>query len=400
MPDSEIVVNGIIQVRRDTTDAWSSASPLREGELGWDKEKKVLVVGDGSTAFAGLTPVGTDETLKAQVSGLETSKADAEQVYTKTEADEKFVAQILTGDTGKATIFNEADGGGAKFEQTGGLTSFVGVHDGSTGGFKVAAQIYALRESGGKKIGTRLNVFEDKITYLSKEENPQNETQFDDAEHELAVKKDITGIQAILSQKVDESGLEDKIAEALNQKFTESVAFQFKGSVTDAAQLTEKQGEAKAGDVWQVTGEDQQLYVWDGDSWGTFGRPGEMDISSKVDREITGTNGKALVFNEKDGGGAKFEHTDGLHSFVGVNDGGKSGLAAQIYALENAEGQWKGSRLNVYQKGIFYIPQSAGEKAKDDQDYELVVKADLKSFNPFEGKTVVLDGGSAAPAES
>ena len=81
---------------------------------------------------------------------------------------------------------------------------------------------------------------------------------------------------------------------------------------------------------------------------------------------VTGTNGKALIFNEKDGGGAKFEHTDGTWSAVAVNDGGATGIAAQIYAVNN--GTKKGTRLNVTTNGMFYTngATSAAYEAIDE----------------------------------
>lgn len=74
-----------------------------------------------------------------------------------------------------------------------------------------------------------------------------------------------------------------------------------------------------------------------------------------VEREIQGANGKALIFNESDGGGAKFENKDGVNSFVGVSDEGENGLAAQIYALKkNESNKYVGTRINVTKDGIYY----------------------------------------------
>ena len=81
----------------------------------------------------------------------------------------------------------------------------------------------------------------------------------------------------------------------------------------------------------------------------------QPDLSNFVQRAVDGSNGKALIFNETDGGGAKFEHNDGTWSFVGVNDGGENGLAAQIYALKkNANNKYVGTRINVTKGGIYY----------------------------------------------
>jgi len=102
-------------------------------------------------------------------------------------------------------------------------------------------------------------------------------------------------------------------------------------------------------------------------------------LSGKTDKSISGTNGTAFIFNESDGGGAKFEHKDGSEVFVGVNDGGKSGLMAQIYADELVEGRWVGSRINVYHDGIFYtsLAEVADGVAKNDAMHEIAVRKDI-----------------------
>lgn len=95
-----------------------------------------------------------------------------------------------------------------------------------------------------------------------------------------------------------------------------------------------------------------------------------------------GTNGTARLFNEKDGGGAKFEHKDGSEAFVGVNDGGKNGLMAQIYADIEENGQWVGSRINVFHDGIYYVSKAAQKAgaAKDDADREIATIGDIKAL--------------------
>ena len=90
-------------------------------------------------------------------------------------------------------------------------------------------------------------------------------------------------------------------------------------------------------------------------------------------REINGANGRALVFNESDGGGTKFEHRDGTWSFAGVNDGGANGLAGQIYAVDSSTKT--GTRINVTKGGIYYT------NGKNNMSYEpadeIATKRDL-----------------------
>ena len=76
------------------------------------------------------------------------------------------------------------------------------------------------------------------------------------------------------------------------------------------------------------------------------------EINNKTDRQVVGSNGRALMFNENDGGGAKFENNDGTWSFVGVNDGGAGGLDAQVYAVN--KDTKAGARINVSTTGAYY----------------------------------------------
>jgi len=96
-------------------------------------------------------------------------------------------------------------------------------------------------------------------------------------------------------------------------------------------------------------------------------------------KSITGTNGVGLIFNEADGGGAKFEHNDGTEVFVGVNDGGENGMMAQIYADKSVNGQWVGSRINVYHDGIYYVSKTAQQagSVKNDPNCEIATKGDV-----------------------
>lgn len=100
-------------------------------------------------------------------------------------------------------------------------------------------------------------------------------------------------------------------------------------------------------------------------------------ISSKVNAVIEGTNGTATIFNEADGGGARFVNKDGIESFVGVNDGGENGLAAQIYADKYVDGKWQGAKIDVTNGGIYYTvgDDSFGDRAVDGN--EIAVKGDV-----------------------
>lgn len=116
---------------------------------------------------------------------------------------------------------------------------------------------------------------------------------------------------------------------------------------------------------------------------------GLIDTSDFVVREIVNDDGgTALIFNEPTGGGAKYTHQDGTESFVGVNNGGENGMVAQIYADKNVDGNWIGSRINVYQKGIFY--HNAEDKASsgyvaDDPAHEIATIGDIPDVSGMQG---------------
>ena len=103
-------------------------------------------------------------------------------------------------------------------------------------------------------------------------------------------------------------------------------------------------------------------------------------LNTKTTQEVVGANGTSYVWNESSGGGARFVHNDGTESFVGVNDGGENGMVAQIYADKNVDGNWIGTRVNVYQKGAFYF--NAEDKASDsyvgdDPAHEIATLGDI-----------------------
>ena len=84
---------------------------------------------------------------------------------------------------------------------------------------------------------------------------------------------------------------------------------------------------------------------------------------TKVDREISSDEGRALIFNVSYGGGAKFENNNGIESFVGVHNG-DNGIVAQIYADKMIDGKWNGAKLDVTHSGMYYTvgDQNAAER--------------------------------------
>ena len=84
---------------------------------------------------------------------------------------------------------------------------------------------------------------------------------------------------------------------------------------------------------------------------------------TKVDREISSDEGRALIFNESVFAGAKFENNNGIESFVGVHNG-DNGIVAQIYADKMIDGKWNGAKLDVTHSGMYYTvgDQNAAER--------------------------------------
>ena len=105
----------------------------------------------------------------------------------------------------------------------------------------------------------------------------------------------------------------------------------------------------------------------------------DAKLANKTDYIVNGANGRALIFNETDGGGAKFEHNDGTWSFAGVNDGGADGLAAQVYAVDSQNG-YKGTKLDVTVGGLYYTKGEESGKPlaqRDVEKNEVAVKGDI-----------------------
>ena len=108
------------------------------------------------------------------------------------------------------------------------------------------------------------------------------------------------------------------------------------------------------------------------------------DLSNKVDQEIKIEDGRALIFNESDGGGSKVERKiDGVDyaSFAGVNSDVKDGIGAQIYDIDvNAN---RGVKLDVTRNGIYYTngdDSSLAPALRDVEDNEIVVRKDIKDL--------------------
>lgn len=106
----------------------------------------------------------------------------------------------------------------------------------------------------------------------------------------------------------------------------------------------------------------------------------KAEEAKKVDKEITSADGKALIFNEKSGGGAKFENVNGVESFVGVNDG-SNGLYAQIYADKMVEGKWTGVKIDIGESGAYYTVGNKSAAERMVEDNEIATKKDISALH-------------------
>ena len=120
----------------------------------------------------------------------------------------------------------------------------------------------------------------------------------------------------------------------------------------------------------------------------------QQDLSNYVEKIVNGPNGKALVFNEAVGGGAKFEHNDGTMSFTGVNDGGENGITGQIYTVKKIGNKYVGTRINMTLDGFYYT--SNADSSAFTADDEIATKGDITAISSAD-KTVYITetaGGS------
>ena len=94
----------------------------------------------------------------------------------------------------------------------------------------------------------------------------------------------------------------------------------------------------------------------------------------------------AQMWNESDGGGSQYYNkADDVISYVGVNDGGKDEICAQIYSKNKTTNV--GSRLNINPNGMFY---KVSENAQFTENDELAVKGDVANSKE-ELETIIVE---------
>lgn len=160
-------------------------------------DNKSIYLTDGKIEIAGYAEAIVGQLLRKGENGLEWFTFDADSI--------NAVPKISIGENGKSYVFNEPDGGGVKFVNNNGLESFIGVHDGTGEGDLegMAAQIYAdKKDETGKYIGSRINVYQDKICYVSQMEK-ESGVNAKDAGQEIATIGDVNEVKKDVVMNTD-----------------------------------------------------------------------------------------------------------------------------------------------------------------------------------------------------
>lgn len=333
-------------------------------------------------------------------------------------AEATKVDKTVQGTNGKAIIFNEADGGGAKFEHNDGTWSFTGVNDGGKDG--VAAQIYAVDSNAGYK-GSKLDVTTNGIFYTSGDASLLPAAQRDVSDNEVVVWADIKNIPGGMrfigvGELLAGQELEAAIKATYEDNHYAYPGDRKVGDIVILADGTEyKEFIYTTAEGWVELG-DSSLYATkvelateaaariSGDATLQGNIEAEAatraaEDAKKVDKEIaTAGVGKAIIFNEADGGGAKYEKADGTASFVGVNQDTNGGIGAQLYDIDVASN--KGTKIDVTKNGVYYtkgddsaLPAAqrdvaANELVTQSQVNELASGKVDKPVEPVSGKGV------------
>lgn len=302
------------------------------------------VVADAPEDFDTLKEVAdyiaSDKTKAAEIeiaiSNLQNQKADASTVYTKDEADAKFLTehQDLSDYALKSEIPDVSN--------------------------------FATKDEVAEVEGKIPSVDGLATTEYVNSEIERVEEEIPDVTN-LATKAEV---EAVAAQIPSIEGLvtEEQLTEAVSDKAT----------IAQVAAVDQKVDAIVIPDISNLA---TKAEVADGDASvlnNVLGKMWNKGTDCFYTKKVT--NGKtALIFNENDGGGSIFETSD-LKSFVGTNDGGdiSTGVHVQIYSKSKADN--KGARLNVNPTGIFY---GVGTSAVISPETEIAVKGDIPSVEGF-----------------
>ena len=284
--------------------------------------------------------IASDKTRAAEIeiaiSNLQSQKADASTVYTKDEADAKFLTehQDLSDYALKSDIPDISN--------------------------------LATKDELAEVEGKIPSVDAFATTEYVNSEIERVEEEIPDVTN-LATK---TEVEAVAAQIPSIDGLvtEEQLTEAVSDKAT----------IAQVAAVDQKVDAIVVPDISNLA---TKVEVAEGDASvlnNVLGKMWNKGTDCFYTKKVT--NGKtALIFNENDGGGSIFETSD-LKSFVGTNDGGdiSTGVHVQIYSKSKADN--RGARLNVNPTGIFY---GVGTSAVISPETEIAVKGDIPSVDGF-----------------
>lgn len=103
----------------------------------------------------------------------------------------------------------------------------------------------------------------------------------------------------------------------------------------------------------------------------------KISVENRVERQILSNGNEALIFNESDGGGAKFTNAaKNTIAFAGVNDG-SGNIDVQLYALDKTTKT--GTRININKNGAYYTVKNSMAFTAED---EIATKRDLDQTAP------------------
>lgn len=409
-------------------------------QIVWDQVKAKFIDNDELAEFLAkyekIEDLQRDYADRAELTEiLADYVTDAELAQALAQIAQDYVKGKLVGSKGKSFIFNEQDGGGAKFEGNDGVVSYVGTHD-NIGG-EVGAQIYVDKANGEES--TIIDITQNGAYYTKGEIKPG--AQRDVEANEIATKGDIAAIHQAEYSLTKEADPGDyaavyhltkdgvNVGEAINiakdqmlksvevkvcaEKDVPVEGLEVGDKYLDFTFLVEKGEEVHryiaikdmvkpytAGEGIIITSDnaiavdeeviatveyvdanisDTMNYVMQEDAAERAARIAGDNL--KVDKELQGANGKAYIFNESDGGGAKFVNNNGVESFIGVNDGSNS-IVAQIYADKLVDGKWQGAKLDVANDGIYYTVGNKSAAERMVAGNKLATVADVEAAEP------------------
>ena len=357
--------------------------------------------------------------VKGDIDAAVSVKADADSVYTKTEADEKFliehqdVSYLATKEEVAAGLAEKADVGDCYTKEEADdkfLTEHQDLSD------------YAKKS----EIPTKVSAFENDAEYLVSADvsNLATKTELNetvameiakviaDAPEDFDTLKEVAdyiasdktraaeienAISALESDKADASTVYTKTEVYTKEEVDDIVEAEHNATVArfeDASALIDTKADAST--VYTKTEADEKFLTEHQDisnlATKTEVATGDSSVLSNILKRIwsknnanpsvgtfyskyTNGNSYALIFNESDGGGSQYYNNDtSVISYVGTNNGDGS-VYVQIYSKDKGTGV--GTRLNVNPDGIYF---TNGKSTKFGEEDRLVVRKDVSAL--------------------